>query len=179
MTIGRPPTPTDLPGDPFVRVYTAEETRIRLTDKELWAGQLVPWLKGETVQRAGVLSRRGGVMVLDPAEVEAAVKRFRESGELGQEEAGAARADVARYLGTRWLLTFKFEPKKSGQSVYTVTIPPGAKKLGLLPGDGGAAVVFASGSLFELWHGDRWAAYLKALDLSVEQILETDDLHQV
>jgi len=177
MTAGRPPDiPADLPGDPFVRVYTADEGRLRLTDKELWTGELVPWLTGATVQRAGVVSHRGGVTVLDPAEVEAAVRRFRESGELGQDEAATGRADIARYLGTRWLLTFKFETKKSA---CTVAIPPGAKKLGLLPGNGGAAVVFVSGSLFELWHGDRWAAYLVARGLSVEQVLEADDLHQL
>ncbi|MDP9120566.1 MAG: hypothetical protein M3O15_04230 [Acidobacteriota bacterium] len=118
-------------------------------------------------------------MALDPATVEAAVNRLRESGELGQGEAGSRRADAARYLGTRWLLTFKFESKKSGQSLYTVTLPSGARKLGFLPGNEQVGVVFVSGSLFELWRGDKWVAYLKALNLSVEQILEAEDLRQI
>lgn len=179
MHAGRPPIQTDFAGEPFVRAYTAEETRLRLTDKELWGGQLVPWLVGETVQRVGVVSRRGGILVLDPAEVDSAVHRLRESGDLSLREAGTRRADAARYLGTRWLLTFKFELKRSGQASYTVALPSGARKLGILPSHGETGIVFASGSLFELWHGDAWTAYLASLGFSVEQILETDDLNQI
>ena len=169
-------TRTDLPGVPFVRVYTAEETRLRLTDEELWAGQLVPWLTGETVERVGVLSRRGGVAVFDAKVVDAAIKRLLESGDLGTGDAGSRLADIARFLGTRWLLTFKWEAKKS---CYTLTIPAAARKLGVLPGDGGPVTVFVSGLLFEIWHGNDWAAYLKSLGFSVEQILEIEDLNQI
>lgn len=77
------------------------------------------------------------------------------------------------------MLTFKFESKASGQSQYTVTLPYGAQKLGLLPGEGEAGVVFVSGSLFEIWHGDKWAANLKSQGLSVEGILEAEDLNKV
>jgi len=134
---------------------------------------LVP---GRNAERIAVLGRRGGVSVRDRDVVEAAVARLGEFGDLTEEHAGSSRADAARYLGSRWSMTFRWEP---GDGRFSVILPSGARTLGLLPSKGEAAVVFVSGSIFEIWHGNRWLAFLESRGLAPDVILEVEDLEQL
>jgi|GEM_PF-6187353 len=153
-------------------MYTVEkDARIRLTHKELCDGVLVPWLKpGEKAHRMAVLTEGGGVSVLPPEEVEAALARLLSEGPL-RTDASARRKAYHRYLGLRWMLTFTWS-----DSHFSVTLPAGARRLGLLPDIKEAAAVCVSGSVFEIWHGDALLADLGSRGISVEEIRDTDDL---
>jgi len=177
MSGGRPST-TDLPGQPLVRLYTVEDAhRIRLADKELTDGVLVPWLiPHQGAERIAIVGSRGGVAVRDPKELEAPLARLREKGSLGEEQGGSRRMDAARYLGSRWRLTFTWEEREGR---FSVTLPSGARKLGLLPSKGSPAVVFVFDSLFEIWCADDWLAYLRSLGFSPEHILGAEDLEEL
>jgi len=161
-----------------VRLYTVEDAhRVRLADRELTEGMLVSWLvPHQSADRIAVLGKRGGVAVRDPKEVEASLARLGEAGQLEEDQGGSRRADAARYLGSRWLLTFTWEEKEGR---FSVTLPAGARKMGLLPSKGSAAVVFVFGSIFEIWHADEWLVYLRSLGFSPDHILRTQDLEDL
>ena len=177
MAGGRPST-SDLPGQPFVRLYTVEDAhRLRLADRELTDGTLVPWLvPHQTADRIAVLGKRGGVAIREPEDIEASLARLQESGQLGDDQGGSRRADAARYLGSRWLLRFTWEEKEGR---FSVTLPAGARKMELLPSKGGSAVVFVAGSIFEIWRADDWLAYLRSLGFSPDHILGSEDLEDL
>jgi hypothetical protein len=73
-------------------------------------------------------------------------------------------------------LTFTWEEKEGR---FSVTLPAGARKMGLLPSKGSSAVVFVSGSIFEVWHADEWLAYLRSLKFSPDHILSAEDLEEL
>lgn len=177
MAGGRPSS-SDPPGQPFVRLYTVEDAhRIRLADKELTDGTMVPWLvPHQSADRIAVLGARGGVAVREPKDVETSLARLQESGQLGENQGGSRRTDTARYLGSRWLLTFTWEEKEGR---FSVTLPAGARKMELLPSKGGSVVVFVSGSIFEIWRADEWLVYLRSLGFSPEHILGAEDLENL
>jgi hypothetical protein len=157
------------PGPPTVRTYKVTEgNRIRISREDLEG--LVPWLSGETVERVAVLGPRGGITVTSPEAVTEALTRLGPD-DLGEESAGTRRGDYARFLGMRWPLAFTFESQGKGNR-YTITLPEGARRLGLLPGPEGEVVVFISGSIFEIWDKDQWLTNVKAQGLTVGQILE-------
>lgn len=157
----------DPSGPPVARVYTLDpKNRLRLNAEELEG--LVPWIRGETVERIAAPGPRGGVIVVSPEAITGALARL-ELGELKEDDAGGRHSDYARFLGMRWPLTFTFEPQAKR---YTITLPEGARQLGLLPGSESKVVVFISGSVFEIWTRDHWLENLRVQALTVGKILE-------
>ena len=155
-------------GPPIARLYRVEDSNgIRLTGEEL--KDLVPWLSGETVERVAVPGPRGGIIVTT-VDVLGQALALLEPENLQEESAGGRRGDYARFLGMRWPLTFAFEPRGKGGR-YTITLPEGARRFGLLPGPEGEVVVFISGMIFEIWDRDDWLKHHKTQALTVDHIL--------
>ena len=144
-------------GPPLARVYKVDPAnRLRLPGEELT--RLVPWLKGETVERVALPGPRGGVLVTALEAVDDAIAQLGPD-DLREEDAGTKRADYARFLGMRWPLTFTFEPRGKR---YSVTLPEGARQFDLLPGPEGRVVVFIAGEIFEIWDREEWLRHLRS-----------------
>lgn len=155
------------PGPPVAKVYTLDlKSRLRLNGEELEG--LVPWLCGETVERVAVPGPRGGVIVVSPEAIADVLARLG-PGDLQEDDAGSRRSDYARFLGMRWPLAFSFEPQAKR---YTLTLPEGARQIGLLPGPEGKVVIFISGLIFEIWARDHWLENIKAQALTLSNIIE-------
>lgn len=147
------------PGAPFVRVYKVlDGNRIRLSREEVEG--LVPWLAGQTVERVGLPGPRGGVVLLDSEAVAEALAAL-DPASLTEATASTERGDFARFLGMRWPIVFSFEPLGKGNR-YSVTLPEGARRMGLLPGLDEEVVVFLSGSIFEIWDKSQWLEYVRS-----------------
>jgi hypothetical protein len=136
-------------------VHTVEDGhRLRLP---LGTAEYAPWLKASP-KATMTLGRHGGVQVWQhpssqTAEFQGALEPLKSSPPKA-EEAGSEWMRLLRYEITRCEVEFSAEPNR-----YSLVLPREFRLMEVLPDHPEAAAVVISGSIFEIWRADKWAAH--------------------
>jgi hypothetical protein len=131
----------------------------------------VPWLKDdeERVECRGLVGPEGGLLVAPPHLLKrhertlARLSRMDLSAETTPHEA----IDYARLSTTQWTISIFRE-----RSRFSINLPEEPRKLGLLPGRGQLAAVFAAGTIMEIWCADKWLTYVREKAKNIDELQE-------
>ncbi len=157
--------------EPFqMWVHTVEKAnRLRLSHD---LALVVPWLATETGRIECVCSAgaAGGVCI-QPAKAIDATRRSltthldRRASTPTDDASGWVA--LARFLATSWDVPIAIEPGR-----FSLTLPEGARKLGLVPAKGQVAVVFAVAGIVEVWPAGEWVQHVRQSAASIDDLRE-------
>lgn len=145
-----------------------EQPRIRLP-KTL--SSAVPWLSAldKDVPSLATVGAKGGIMISPNSALSARTRIAKELSvkQLNRRAIGSELLDYVRHCAAGWPLTISVEASR-----HTLHLPDEARKLGLVPGSGERAIVFAAGEILEVWVPSEFLTYLRGVSGSIGRLEE-------
>lgn len=124
-------------------------------------GLVVPWLKSDSnsIECICTLGAAGGIAIIPKGVLQPSlrsVEPYLTSVSATPWESGSDMLRLVRYLASMQAVSIGVE-----QTRFSLTIPEAVRKLGVAPDSGQAAVVFAMGSVLEVWRADAWSEHIR------------------
>jgi hypothetical protein len=132
-------------------------------------GDVLSWLDPDApvIECVGLVGPFGGVVIAPPERVpnhERILKHIQRTP-LTVAQITSRLANYARLAACSWQFSLSRE-----QNRYCLTLREEPRKLGLLPGPGEFAYVFASGELLEVWPAGQWLEHIRSLARDRERL---------
>jgi len=150
----------------FLHTGTVEEAQARIRFPGSPARLVIPWLTLETLPCRLVLRALGGMSLLplesvDPLDEAALGVSPDDLADPSEEE-----ETYLAVLATSWSPRLVFEAKPDR---YSLNLPEGAIKLGLVPDRGEPFVLFGISNEIQIWHGSHWSDRVRKAARNLEQ----------
>jgi hypothetical protein len=152
-----------------------QQYRIRLPDE---AVEIIPWLKAEvgfSVECQGFLGTYGQVQIAPSApgaEITARLNSELATAAFDPQGASTDLSQFVRFAATTWPLRFSFElPADRDAGRFTLYLKTEMADQRILPQRQEELVVFAAGSLVELWKPVEWLQNVKAVRADLERVI--------
>lgn len=142
-------------GDPWLLKMVKVDSRHRLF-LPTGIGGMVGWIGDGEVDCWAYVSA-GGVSLVPAVrdELHGRLAAALSTRRLALDEAAMELGDVVRFAASSWPVSIDRQLR--------LTLPEDARKLGLVPGAGQHAAVFASGDVLEIWPAAAWKEHMSAL----------------